>query len=73
VTPGGKRNDVVTADTAFGQWIAELRFEAEQVYSCFEVVREDWRPDYEAGRTPAEAFERIRTLVCEARKRRRLS
>lgn len=60
--------------TAFDSWIAELNYEFAQVYASPDpVVPEHWRDDFEKGRTPHEAFDRIMMASAEAARRRRLS
>lgn len=55
----------MTSDSEFERWLRDLRFEASQVYSNFEVVAEDWRDNFDAGVPAAVAFWRVMDAVFE--------
>ncbi|MCP1845542.1 hypothetical protein ACVIHI_008992 [Bradyrhizobium sp. USDA 4524] len=61
------------SEEAFKEWLRQLRFEIEQVYSQFELHPEHCRDEFEKGRTPLEAFDRIMRAAAEASAKQRFS
>jgi hypothetical protein len=57
---------------AFAKWIGELRYEASLVFSNFNLYPEDWRHEFEKGRTPSEALECALEMLAASQARRRL-
>ena len=54
------------SDPEFDAWIAELRDVAEEIYSNFLLFPEDWRDQFDRGRSPHEAFDRIMRMYSAA-------